>query len=119
MVRINKNNIEFTKGDTCTLRLELVNEKNEPVDLTGATGLLTVKEYLNDTTFAEKVSLPFFNHPEADPALGIVYFKFVPANTQNLKIKKYYYDIQINRGGDIYTVREGDIYLTKEVKFNV
>ena len=57
MVRINKNNLEFTKGDTCVLRVELVDETNTPVDLTTCTGLLTVKEYLNDSTFAEKISV--------------------------------------------------------------
>ena len=119
MVRINKNNLEFTKGDACVLRVELVDETNTPVDLTTCTGLLTVKEYLNDSTFAEKISLSFFAHPDENKPLGVVFFKFLPSHTNPLKIKKYYYDIQIVRGTDVYTVREGDISLTKEVKFNV
>lgn len=119
MVRLIKNNIEFTKGDTCLLRCALVDENNEPIDASETTGLLTVKEYLNDSTLKEKISLPYFDHPDADLPGGIVYFKFLPTNTQNLAVKKYYYDIQITRGEDIYTVRQGDLYFLSEIKFNV
>lgn len=119
MVKITKNNLEFTRGDTCLLYLELVDENLEPVDLSGCTGKLSVKEYLNDTTAKQKITLPFYNHPDADPAGGKVYFKIAPSDTVNLQFKKYYYDIQILRGVDVYTVRKGDLILESEVSFNV
>jgi hypothetical protein len=119
MVRLIKNNIEFTKGDTCLLRCVLTDENNEPVDVSETTGILTVKEYLNDATLKEKISLSYFDHEDSDPEGGIVYFKFLPSHTQGLAVKKYYYDIQITRGTDIYTIRQGDLYFLSEIKFNV
>jgi hypothetical protein len=118
MVKLENTNLLLTKGDSCLLRLELIDENNEAVDMAGATATLTVKEYLNDASIKEKISLQMFEHPDSDPAGGIIFFKFLPINTQNLQIKKYYWDIQVNRDADIYTILRGDIYIEAEIKLN-
>ena len=118
MVKLENTNLMVTKGDTCLLRLELIDENHEVVDVSGAVGHFTVKEYLNDASVNEKISLPFFDHPDADPVNGIVYFKILPINTQNLQTKKYFWDIQVVRETDVYTIARGDLYIDAEIKFN-
>lgn len=117
-IQLEERNIRSVRGDTVTLRLELVNEYNEPSDTTNCTGIFTLKDNLNDTDANAKFRKYFYAHPLQNISGGIRYFKIDTQDTNNLEAKKYYYDIEIRKpippsgaGIDKFTLQKGDFYL--------
>lgn len=118
-LKFNEDNyiLELTRGDTALLEVKLVDGDNYPADVTDYEILLTVKEWTNDSDVNSKFQLQPYESEDAEPENGIIYFKFIPDNTKNLEYKRYSFDIQLSKNGDIYTPLVALLLIKKEVKF--
>lgn len=101
------NNIElYRKDSSLWILLTVTDDDDDAVDLSGFTAKVTVKQYKSDSFANAKIKINStddsaqFDLPSL--ASGLVYFKFLPANT-DLDPGKYYYDVEITDGTDVYT----------------
>lgn len=101
------NNISLTRGDTCTLNINLVDADGNPyITHEGDTMRFAMaKRYGTDSPLVNK------NIP-----VDTLIFKLDPADTKPLEFGKYVYDIQYtDYNGDVSTILMGTITLTNEV----
>ena len=105
MFKINKSEIHMTRGDSAQFTVNLV----------FSNGIQYVMEETDQLRFsmklerAEELSLQ-------KTITGTATFNFVPADTSELGYGHYKYDIQLLKGGDVYTVVPyADLFLEKEV----
>lgn len=94
MLKLNNTDIHITQGDTGYLNVIVKNSKGvERIHRDGDTLTLTVKKNISDKEVIKKV----INSNET--------FSILPADTQNLSLGRYKYDIQLNTSlGEVFTV---------------
>ena len=102
------NNIFLTRGDTCVLKLSVVDSEGESYDFSNDTVQLTVKT----STYTEDVLIQTNINSDS--------FVIMPDDTNDLSYGKYVYDVQIiTPTGNVYTViAPAEFNICNEVNFN-
>lgn len=101
-------NLEMTRGDT----------KAFAVDISGLTGqdletaYLSCRHSIDDNAYVFQKSLgDGISKVEA----GKYRARIAPADTENLELGTYYYDLEIGLNNDIFTILKGKLQLTYDV----
>jgi hypothetical protein len=92
-----ENLIEIIRGSTKTFELEVHDENNEYVDLTGGRVIFTVKCDIGDTApKIQKDSLAGATQVDITvPKEGKAEIKLVPSDTQTLNLGEYVFDVWV------------------------
>lgn len=94
--------IIITRGDSKGFNFRVRNRQGQATTLDGAT--FSVKENLDDSVYVFQKTLSLgISHLNN----GDYYVKIEPEDTEGLTFRKYYYDLQIEIGDDIYTPLKG------------
>lgn len=106
-------NLTLIRGDF-TRYVLTVTRSGSPYDITGSTVFFTMKDNVDrpdSEAAAKKTITSHFN-----PSGGISHIDLDAADTYNLRIQHYYYDVQIKlTDGKIYTVVKGRITVQADV----
>lgn len=103
--------MDIYAGSNRTLRVYIKTPELNIVDLTGATGLLSIKTDKSATVATLSRAGVLGATDE-----GEIFFYLVPADTASLAIRQYVYSIKITLlSGNVYTVLEGVINLLQPV----
>jgi len=106
----NELNIEMTKGDTLAFGIEILELGSAPDSI-----FFTVKKNFDDDTILIQKTLQRGITPAGENKYRI---RVAPSETEELEIGKYYYDIEITKNGDTYTVAKGILTIEYEVTSN-
>lgn len=111
------NSIDVYAGSNRTLRVYITDPDLKIVNLTGATGVFTVKEDKSDLFPTIQKSTAIAGQGQiGSPDQGEMFFFLVPEDTEDLDIQQYVYDVRlILPSGKSYTVMEGLINLLQPV----
>lgn len=98
---------EVIRGDTVILDLQLLDENNNPVDLSFAQVVFTAKSDINKPDSQADIQVITTHH--ISPSQGKTRIKIPPSQTNNLiPYQVYYYDIQVSYSpDDIFTIYKG------------
>jgi hypothetical protein len=116
-VKVPYYSMELYRDDDRRLRVYIRDGDLNIIDLTGATCLFTAKINKGDAT-------PVIQKSTANPSEGIIgaadegecFFFIVPADTENLDICQYVYDVRVTLSdGKTYTTVEGVLNLLEPV----
>lgn len=100
-----------------TLRVYVKTPELNIINLTGATGVFTIKASKSDTVATIQKSTAVSAQGQiGSPDQGEMFFYLVPADTATLAIRQYVYDVRVTLStGKAYTVLEGTINLQQPV----
>lgn len=107
----NNLNLEITKGDTLSFGIKLY-KINQPLDV----ARFTCKTNFEDTENIFQKSID--NGITLDHVEGEDYYykvRIAPEDTEDLELGKYYYDLQIEINGDVFTIMKGIFTLDYDV----
>lgn len=109
--------MDMYAGSDRTLRVYIKTPDLNIVNLTGATGLLTIKTDKSSTTPIVTKSTAISGQGQiGSPDQGEMFFYLVPADTTTQAIRQYVFDVRLTLStGKTYTVLEGVINLEKSV----
>lgn len=106
-----RNPITFVAGDSHVVRVtvsERVNGATSPMDISGASAVLSVKASPTDATYLLQKACSITDGPE-----GVLEAAFAPADTSELAPGRYVYDVQVTTIGlAVYTVVVDSFELT-------
>jgi len=89
-----ENSIEMFRGTSKTFDLTVTDDSGQPVDLTGATLYLTIKERMDDQLpLVQKKSSDALQIDIYDPRAGKARIYLEPGDTQNLALKPRFFDV--------------------------
>ena len=108
--------IELYAGNNRTLRVYVKDDNLDVINVTGATGVLTVKKTKDSSAeFTKSTAIPAQGQIRS-PDQGEMLFYIVPADTANLDVRQYVFDVKVTLStGKAYTVLEGIINLQQPV----
>lgn len=102
--------ISFYRGDSHTVDVDAT-ASGQPLDVTGAAALLSVKVSDGATDYALQKAGAIVNGPG-----GALRFTIAPADTATLAAGLYAFDVQITlAGGEVYTLAKGTLELLQDV----
>lgn len=105
--------LEIKRGDSETFIIQLRDEDEACIDITGWIIFFTVKQNLDQTDNDAKIKKNITIH--TDPINGKTEIPISSSDTTNL-LGNYIYDIQIkDTGGNIKTILEGIFTVSKDV----
>jgi len=109
-------NITLYAGDDKTYVIYVKDRDLNPVDITGATAVLTIKETKSGSALIQKSTANADEGQIGAANKGEIYFHIVPDDTKDLDIMQYVFDVRVTMSsGKIYTVIEGTINLKEPV----
>lgn len=95
-VLLSENSVPFIRGVSKTLTLTVVNLSGDPVDLTGASVYFTVKREIFDRVpVITKTTSNVAEVAITNPKGGIASIYIDPADTQNLDIHPFVFDVWV------------------------
>ena len=100
-------NLEMTRGDTKAFAVEI-----EGLDQDLDTAYLSCKHVAEDNEYVFQKSL---GDGISKVETGKYRVRIAPADTENLDLGTYYYDLQIGVNGDIFTPMKGKLQLTYDI----
>lgn len=114
-------NLSMTRGDSATFVLTLTDGDGDALDLEDATIAFTAKrEIFHDDEDAVISKSLGSGITVADPALGIAQLALSPTDTASLDSGTLlYWDVQIERAGDIRTPLSGKLHIIGDVTRSV
>lgn len=101
-----KTNMEMIRGDTLAFGFEL----DGVTEINGA--YFSVKKTKNDDSYVFQKSL---DNGIEEVENGKYSVRVAPADTHDLEVGKYYYDLQISVNGDIFTVLYGALQIETDI----
>lgn len=105
--------LEFIKRDTVTLTITFTDQDGAPINLTGATVFLTVKENPTDPDSEALIATSWSSH--TDPTAGVTAVTLSSGQT-NIPTGSYYYDFQIRDGGGaIQSTKKGTLIVLQDI----
>lgn len=108
--------IEFTRGDTCPLKFNLVDAEGNKLVLTASDEMyFTVKN--NYTTTTEKLQKTYGNGDITREDDGSYKLIISADDTENWNYGSYVWDIEVVSGDYTRTIAIGNLTLTNEVTF--
>ena len=110
-------NLTLYAGDNKTYVIYVKDRDLNEVDLTGATGVFTMKETKDDAVASVSKSTAVAGEGEIGAANhGEMYFYLVPDDTKDLDIRQYVFDFRVTLANSkTYVVLEGTINLLQSV----
>jgi len=104
--------IELTRGDSASIIVVLTDAEGDQIPFVdGQTVTLSVKKKSTDTTYELQKEITTFT-------LGKAVIALVPADTQDLTVCTYYYDVQWYKSAtEVYTVLPASTDVTTLPKF--
>jgi hypothetical protein len=114
---VSKYNIILYAGDDKTYRVYVRDRDLNPIDLTGAVGVFTLKKYKTDSSATLQKRTDVSGEGQMGAAdLGEMLFYILDTDTQSLETRQYVFDVKIKvESGKIYTVLEGTLNLRRPV----
>lgn len=108
--------VELYAKNNRTFRVYVKDDNLDVINVTGATGILTVKKTKDSSAeFTKSTSIPAQGQI-GSPDQGELFFYVLPADTVNLDIRQYVFDVKVTLStGRVYTVLEGIINLQQPV----
>jgi hypothetical protein len=109
--------IELVARNDRTFRVYVKDDDLNVINVAGATGFLTVKKTTDDAAvmFSKSTAIPA-QGTIGSPDQGELLFYIVPADTANLDIRQYVFDVRVTlASGKTYTVLNGVINLVKNL----
>ena len=108
-----RNNLEMIKGDTLSFAFEVefdeAPHKLEKADFTCKTNFDD-----DDVVFHKELEKGInFSKQERNKLFYIV--RIAPEDTENLEAGMYYYDLQIELNGDVFTILNGSLKIESDV----
>lgn len=104
--------IKRVKGDTFPISIQIVNDQDEPVDLTGSTVFFTVKRRLPDPDTQALISKTITSH--TDPTEGFTEISLTENDTD--LVGEFDYDIKVKDStGIIFSVFKDKILFIDHV----
>ena len=100
-------NLVITRGDSLIFNFEVVDLQSA---LTSA--YFSVKRNYSDTNYVVQKSL---SNGITLVDTGVYKVRVAPSDTANLDLGSYYYDLQINISGDVYTILKGNLKIEYDV----
>lgn len=112
--------IEVYRGDSPTFEITVTDQNGDPVDLTGAEIVFSVKKKLTDTAyvFQRKNTAAGGGDDEIliiDAVNGKFRLLLTNAVTQDLELRDYVHDFQITLGTDVHTILPGSFIVLGDV----
>lgn len=107
--------IVMRRGDNFQRTFTIIDQQGNVLNITGWAAKFTVKEYETDTYANAKIKKSTDLPTEiliSAPASGQLIVYIIPADTSNLDIKTYYYDLEM-------TTDTGKIYTTHRSEFTI
>lgn len=98
--------ITMVRGDTLSFNIQVIGEDTV---LDGA--YFTIKKNYDEDPVAQ-ISLGAGISALGE---GLYVVRLAPSHTYNLPVGKYYYDLQLDKGNDSFTVKRGIIELVNDV----
>lgn len=86
---------DFRQGDSKVIKIDY----GIGVDITGWKFWLTMKTELDSSSYVAQVSTTAGDDSNDDVANGIAYITIDSTTSINIPAGKYYYDVQVNKGG--------------------
>lgn len=86
---------DFRQGDSKVIKINY----GTGVDITGWSFIFTMKLELDSTTIAAQIKTTAGDNGLDDVANGLCYITLDSDTSYLLKPEKYYYDVQVNKGG--------------------
>lgn len=108
----NELNLEMTKGDTLAFGVEIYN-----LGQNLETAYFTCKSNHDDNDYVFQKSLNNGITLDSHDESGNYFYKIrvAPEDTETIRVGKYYYDLQIEVNGDIFTILKGILTLEYDV----
>lgn len=105
-------NIEMVKGDTLAFNFQV-----QGLDGGEPTFIFTVKENPDDNILftADLNDGITLNSYDANKDVATYNIRISPAKTRNLDLARYYYDLEMNVNGDVFTLMRGRFTLLYKV----
>ena len=104
--------ITMIKGDTLSFGVEIADQDGNPLDID--TAYFTCKKNYADEYSAFQKAL---NSGITKVEAGKYRVRIAPNDTKNLEAGKYFYDFQIGKNGDVFTIMKGVIELEYDVTY--
>jgi len=107
------NDLTVFRGDDLAIQLTFQDTNKAPINITGWTIFMTIKNTKDDSD--EDALVEFTSSTIPDPALGIFWIRI--SNTETVQLTgSYWYDIQVKKlDGTIQTVTGGNINFERDV----
>lgn len=103
---MSKFNLDLIRGDTLAFGFEV--EGITEVDA----AYFSVKNTVTDTEYVIQKSLNNGITKEDD---GVYSVRVAPSDTHDLEVGAYYYDLQIEKNGDVFTVLHGKLKVEADI----
>lgn len=104
--------ITMVKGDTLSFGVEIENQDGTSLDIDSA--FFTCKKNYLDEYSAFQKSL---NNGIVKESAGKYIVRVSPDDTKNLEAGKYFYDFQIGKNGDVFTIMRGVLELEYDITY--
>jgi hypothetical protein len=109
-------NLTLYAGDDKMYVIYVKDRDMNPVDITGATGVMTIKATKSGSVLVQKSTDTASEGQIGAANKGEMYFHIVPDDTKDLDIMQYVFDVRVTlSSGKVYTVLEGTINLKEPV----
>ena len=102
--------ITMTRGDTLSFGVELADQDGNPFDIDSA--YFTCKKDLTDVAVVFQKSL---NNGITRDDAGLYTVRVAPDDTKSIKAGKYFYDLQVGAGDDVFTIMRGVLEIEQDV----
>ena len=113
--RMPAENFSMYRGNDRTVRVFAKTPDLDIVDLTGAVGIMTLRDRKGDTVLLTRATNVVEQGEIGAADEGEMLFYFAPADTASMEIRQYAFDVTVTlSGGKRYTILEGVMEL-KEV----
>jgi len=109
---IDLSNLEIIRGDSEPFEITLADEDGAPIDLTGAIIYFTVKKRKSDSDANASISKVITDHTSPENGESLI---SLTAEDTNIEPGTYFWDIQIDRDGDIDSVKYGILKVFSDV----
>lgn len=109
--KMENQNITMTKGDTLAFNVEVFDEDGNAITVDSADFTCKKKILENVNVFHKALGSGI---TQAD---GLLSVRVAPSDTSNADAGRYFYDMQIGIGDDIYTIMKGILEIEQDVSF--
>lgn len=104
-----KANLIIDQGSTYSTTINITDDNDEPIDLTGYTGTAQIRKHYTSTA-----NTPF--SVSIGGVEGAVLLSLTPTQTANLMAGRYVYDVELtSSGGVVSRIVEGIVTVTPQV----
>lgn len=106
--------ISMIKGDTLSFGLNIVDDTGVPVDLDAVT--FTCK---NSKSNIKNVFQKVLGDGITRKNPGVYVVRVAPTDTETAESGKYFYDLEIRKGVDVYTLKHGILEIIEDISKGV